>query len=778
MSSKLTSAQVIALGEYLDPDFDPSTLTISQLLGVLGYHNIQYPMPYSKPKLVKTFNQELKTRAAKFKKERLKKENSIASDEGILDGHTGQLLNKGKAPLVPRRSSRRISQIPIDEDSSPVRAEPTPAKRRRSSAQPALGRSSIAFAKPPATLVEESEPEEIIDEEDELPIKKVSRKKISTAGKQARKSVVSGDESGWEDNNIFQSGAESSSPVRASPVRPRVSRTSIAPRKSRKSTSAPPQMIASSPSPLRSSVASPPQSPFHPNLPPLPQFRFPPQPRFTPIREPTPAEPSKPSVADVHVKEEEEAQDMELDGETSANELGAYSEDEKQQETYTEELQPLNDVQAEPSSPVTSQGNITITRIFAWLMIIGLAYTTYKYKRESASIGFCLRGTNTNPSLDAIRSKRAAEAACYERFKSSNTTEEIEKAQESCALPPLIPLPHPQRCTPCPDHGTCTQFDVTCDSGYLLKPNIFLSFIPVKPSQSELTTTYVPELTSILFQTVDAMTNGLPLFGSVGFPPRCLADPERKRHLGAVGKSIEAYLARERGRRICDGRAASDAPDDAQTWGVEINHLKEIFKKKSMNPSLKPVFDELFHDAIQQLIEWGGVFIDEGKDGNRYVAHKTPATSFVCDVKVKMREVWALWKSTVFAIIVALLGAIYIRYRMTVKQKESKRVAGLVQVALDTLRNQEMAHYTDPLNAPQPYLSSIQLRDVVLQDVHAISTRRKLWERVERIVEGNANVRANLEEIEGGDETRVWRWVGSTGRTPARRELADEPDSD
>lgn len=113
------------------------------------------------------------------------------------------------------------------------------------------------------------------------------------------------------------------------------------------------------------------------------------------------------------------------------------------------------------------------------------------------------------------------------------------------------------------------------------------------------------------------------------------------------------------------------------------------------------------------------------------------------------------------------------RFRVTRKQKENRRIAGLVQVALDTLRNQEMAHYTDPLTAPQPYLSSIQLRDVVLQDEHSVPTRRRLWERVERVVESNANVRANLEEMEGGDETRVWRWVGSagTGRTPGRKEV-------
>lgn len=99
--SRMTAAQVISLGEYLEPDFDPTSLTVSQLLGVLGYHNTPYPTPYTKAKLVHVFNNEVKPRAAKFKKERLKKENSIASEEGITDGHTGRPLgNKGKVSMI------------------------------------------------------------------------------------------------------------------------------------------------------------------------------------------------------------------------------------------------------------------------------------------------------------------------------------------------------------------------------------------------------------------------------------------------------------------------------------------------------------------------------------------------------------------------------------------------------------------------------------------------------------------------------------------------------
>ncbi len=88
--SRLTAAQIIGLGEYLKPEFEPSTLTVSQLLGVLGYHNIPYPQPYTKPKLIQTFNEEIKANAKKLTKERLKKENSIASDDGITDGITGE----------------------------------------------------------------------------------------------------------------------------------------------------------------------------------------------------------------------------------------------------------------------------------------------------------------------------------------------------------------------------------------------------------------------------------------------------------------------------------------------------------------------------------------------------------------------------------------------------------------------------------------------------------------------------------------------------------------
>lgn len=66
------------------------------------------------------------------------------------------------------------------------------------------------------------------------------------------------------------------------------------------------------------------------------------------------------------------------------------------------------------------------------------------------------------------------------------------------------------------------------------------------------------------------------------------------------------------------------------------------------------------------------------------------------------------------------------------------------------------------MSTPQPYLPSIHLRDLVLQAEHSLPARRKLWDKVEKIVEGNSNVRATMEELEGGDEGKVWKWIGGS----------------
>lgn len=171
--------------------------------------------------------------------------------------------------------------------------------------------------------------------------------------------------------------------------------------------------------------------------------------------------------------------------------------------------------------------------------------------------------------------------------------------------------------------------------------------------------------------------------------------------------------------------------------------------------------------------------------GKRYLAHETPNMTWDCVLTVKAREAWNQHQRTVFrkvssrseltgngladssavarmtVSISSFIAYLFNRSRRARKRIEDKRVAELVQVALDTLRNREIQHHTDPVLAPTPYVSSLGLRDQLMHGEFLYPARKeRLWERVESIVEGNVNVRTNIEEVSGGQETRVWEWVG------------------
>ncbi|KAG6890729.1 hypothetical protein C0995_005102 [Termitomyces sp. Mi166 len=808
--SRLTSAQVIALGEYLEPTFDPASLTVSQLLGVLGYHNVKYPTPYSKPKLAVIFNEEIKAKASQLKKERVKKENSIASDEGIV-------INFWNAESVKRRASRRLSHAPIeDEVEVPL---PHQSKRRRSSAQPALGgplRKSVAVQ---LTLSEESEAED-------LPIKKVAKSRkmarlllfkystllsdiiIASGGEST---CVEHDDSGWEDNNIFQSGAESSSPVRPSPIRPKAARKSVpGSNKSRKSSSVPPQMLLSSPSRVaeRMSPLSPPQFTFEPSLPsisPMGRLRSKqPQPTYlTPVfdtgREdymdeldiispnfPVPNK-AEPLNENIHALLEEKDLDSEVEGSSFAD-LGAIEDcANAEHESSTRDKKHLT----------KRQGTVYGT-IFCGIICL-LTVIAFCYKMDSASIGYCDAGSSTNSILEQRRAGRAAAEACNSENSTLPHNNSAAEPNATCPISFLTLWRPPDSCTRCPDHANCTPTNVLCDHGHVLKSHPLFFFAPTSPSTRNITLS-ISSPPADLFWKILSVLDGLPGLGSVAFPPRCIEDPERRRKIGSLGKAIESLLGQERGRRLCaGGKALKDPVDDsdggdAKKWGLRLENLRKIMQKKThvrlklifcyldaesrSKPHLLSSFDDMFNEAIQQLIQWGGVIIGKDRSNLRYVAHKTPSLTWDCLIIVKFREFWVEWRHTIVGLMFAILSFVYWRTRTAQKRAENKRVANLVQIVLDTLRNQEFAHHTDPVTTPHPYLSSLQLRDLILQDEHSVASRSRLWDQVERVVEGNANVRANLQEIQGGDEMRVWQWVGSARRTNVPRQVELDQSSD
>jgi hypothetical protein len=94
MPPPLTTTQVLQNGDYLSRDFDPSSLTVPQLLGILTYHNIRCAMPYRKGTLIEVFKGLITTQSAALKAEHQKQQDSMPSVDGITDGFTGKLIRQ------------------------------------------------------------------------------------------------------------------------------------------------------------------------------------------------------------------------------------------------------------------------------------------------------------------------------------------------------------------------------------------------------------------------------------------------------------------------------------------------------------------------------------------------------------------------------------------------------------------------------------------------------------------------------------------------------------
>lgn len=261
-----------------------------------------------------------------------------------------------------------------------------------------------------------------------------------------------------------------------------------------------------------------------------------------------------------------------------------------------------------------------------FLALFGVATVTslYNFKQESSPIGFCETGTRSNRYLEEIRTRRAAVEECNNLNRtllyadlhadaaqaansptpapiSGDTSFTGSELTESEACPPRPVFPQPEECAPCPAFASCTSDSMTCETGYLLQPHPLLFFLSVpqphrardSKAQNTYTRTNTSELVSwgdhsisqLVYSALSSGLDGLPGFGPVAFPPRCVEDPRRKRNIGALGKAVEAMLAAERGRRICAGVGWKEQPgtqaEEAKKWGVEVETLKDKLRRKT-----------------------------------------------------------------------------------------------------------------------------------------------------------------------------------------------------
>lgn len=118
------------------------------------------------------------------------------------------------------------------------------------------------------------------------------------------------------------------------------------------------------------------------------------------------------------------------------------------------------------------------------------------------------------------------------------------------------------------------------------------------------------------------------------------------------------------------------------------------------------------------------------------------------------------------------LSAAYGRYAIASGKQQEEQVKQLASYAFDRLATQASLHVMDRDKYPEGFISMANMRDDPTLGAGTIS--RKVWEKVQKKVEKNSNVRPMVREGRNGEVGRVWEWIGPTaaiedGRPSAKR---------
>ncbi|KAF2213683.1 hypothetical protein CERZMDRAFT_39412 [Cercospora zeae-maydis SCOH1-5] len=142
--------------KYLEPDFDPSTLTVPRLRSILVQHNVNYPSSAKKAQLIELFNSEVVPQARKIRTAAARVKRTSRGIEDIATGRRGTGAGDDDVPPTPAsaRSSRRTTRARTEEAQE---VEPTPRNARHSTAPPESVPRTVSskHSRPVETVVEE-----------------------------------------------------------------------------------------------------------------------------------------------------------------------------------------------------------------------------------------------------------------------------------------------------------------------------------------------------------------------------------------------------------------------------------------------------------------------------------------------------------------------------------------------------------------------------------------------------------------------------------------------
>ncbi|KAH7064828.1 sister chromatid separation protein-like protein [Macrophomina phaseolina] len=308
--------------------------------------------------------------------------------------------------------------------------------------------------------------------------------------------------------------------------------------------------------------------------------------------------------------------------------------------------------------------------------------------------------------------------------KEAISLDDFEVPEYAKGLEALLP-----RCEPCPQHAYCyPELVTTCESDFVIRQH------------------------------------PLSFGGLVPLPPTCEPDSDKARKVKAVADRAVEEL-RERNAKFECGDLVDEQGHHLATPEIDEQDLKDEISTKRRKGMSQVEFDDLWASAIPEVVDRDEVVSNvDGESGTRRLASTSLARiSLYCAARRSVRLALArhLWK---LIGVLAMSGMLlYSRSAWVASTETEKRAKLLATFALDQLKMQAAYHAQDSYRYPESFISMSQLRDDILRDEFSARRRQKLWERVQKKVEQNSNVRPSVRENRAGDVSRVWEWVGAIG---------------
>ncbi|CAK7207268.1 inner nuclear membrane protein enriched at telomere/subtelomere region [Sporothrix eucalyptigena] len=711
--------------DYLQPGFDPASLTNPRLRSILVTYNVHYPSNAKKPELIELFNDNVAPQAHKILARRAR---AKRSSMGIVDAQPSysqsttayggdsfeeeqpQLLSPKKRRAGRPSTTPQIDEHGEDEEEDARRRQRRSSPRKRSSRQSSFQPpetvtaasdtdTSVAPVRPPSRRARTKTPQVKLEPTEEerylaTPVAAPSSRHASSSHRQnARPSSVDDDnDTVFTYDNPFQSG---SSPLSGSSPAERRRTTHYDEPASHKrvstgTTSSRKPRIVSSPA-VQPTYDSPPT-------------RGALQRQASPFVSRTP-EPEE---------EEEEQEDEYQEGYDPLEPGEEFTPEEQLELTQEEEVQ-RQQIASTGRRTKTSKAVVRRRRGVAsalatplWVLLLTLfgIYAAW-YRQEKRAVGFCGVGRLAVPLL----------------------SEQIDKLEwlpdwvRNIEIPANLQVFVEPQCEPCPSHAFCySDFTVRCENGYIEK------------------------------------AHPLSLGGLLPLPPTCEPDGERARRVKAVADKAIEELRDRRAKWECGDLVDEDGqvPEDP---AIDVPVLKEVISEKRSKKMSKEEFDDLWTAAI-------------GDIENRDEVESEPDSSYAYPIGPVAPQIPEQFQTPAYRLI-------YVRARFRAHRATLARVPALVDLVLERLAAQkELWLYDDEVEGggggdqqdlddssflPDPFLFLPQLRDDVLRTTHSLAARERIWKHVRAVVEQNSNVRTGQREGRNGEVGRAWEWIGPVG---------------